>query len=230
MNISICFPTRERPDIFMRLCQSALDTASHPDEIEFVTYHDHDDKSEYKYIGNHKEVTGVELAYPNQMVNQCYEISEGDIVSFGADDFVFKTVGWDDAVMSCINKYEDRIAVACPNNSDFDRWGFGTTGFIHKNWFWAVGHYAPTVDGSQGVDRWYHDIGIHLGRYHKLTDVYIEHENVRDDVHVKKNEKGRAEKWSRKYFRPEALEQRNRDIKNLQNFICDRPFVRGDRP
>lgn len=221
--ISILLSTKNRPESFKRMCQSCYETADNQQDLEFVFYRDSDDASIYQYacpcLGAYREVRGSEAQYPNGMFNECFKSARGEIYCFIADDFVFETPSWDSRVREAFDKYPDRIVLVSPNNSEWKTWGFGTVGFLHKNWTDAVGYFAPTLDGTQGFDRWLYDIASSLGRLEKLEDVFIEHHSVRDKVHWEKNAKGRAERWTRKYRSEPVTAARNADIEKLRMVI-----------
>ena len=106
--ISICTPTRGRPESFKKMCLSVLENATEPDDIEFIVYRDDDDESVYEYIGNHKEIVG-ERIIQSQMYNECYKIATGSIYMFLPDDMLFCTKDWDTYVKEAFDKSVDKI-------------------------------------------------------------------------------------------------------------------------
>ena len=139
--ISICLPTRGRPEAFKRMCQSALTLATNPNDIEFVSYHDNDDPAVYEYIGNHKEVFGARIIQSN-MYNFCYKVATGPICAFIPDDCVFYTQGWDEIIRGIFDASGDKILFVHPNDK-YHRSRFGALGFLHKNWIDTVGYFIP---------------------------------------------------------------------------------------
>ena len=78
--ISICIPARGRPTIFKRFWDSVLDNASHPDNIEVISYHDNDDPSVYEYRGNHVEIIADRQRTPlSNTINECVKLAKGPI-------------------------------------------------------------------------------------------------------------------------------------------------------
>jgi len=221
--ISLCFATRGRPEIYKQMCQSALDLADNPDNIEFISYHDNDDLSVYEYIGHHKEVIGPGSGENKlniiQMANECQKIATGPIYMFGADDIVFLTKGWDKRVLEEFEKFEDKIALVCPDSIDWGIWKYGTMGFLHKNWIDATGYFLCPIDGAQVGDRWLNDVAMGINRRVHMLDVKTHHNNVRDHVHRRKNRQGRNEQWTKKYWLPKVVEVRERDIRVLKEYI-----------
>ena len=180
--ISICLATRKRPDIFMRMCLSALKTADDIENIEFVSYHDIDDDSSYEYIGNHQEVYG-ERGSQSRAMNRCYDIAKGPIYMMIADDFVFETKGWDTAVIQAFEQYPDRIVLVWPDDLCY-RSCFAQSLFIHKNWTETVGYLAAPYFQSQYIDNWWNDVARIIERKHFLRGIMVRHRHVdSDDVH-----------------------------------------------
>ena len=214
--ISLCIPTRARGEIFKQMCLSALKTASYPESIEFVTYHDNDDKTPYEYIGNHKEIYG-ERALVTVLANECQKVATGPIYMFSGDDYTFETPGWDDKVREVFDNYPDKIVLVCPNAGNWDTWGFGTIGFLHKNWVDAIGHFLPPYPEASSADKWINEVADTIGRRTYLSDVKITHSNINDQVHRDKNRLGIKTKQAKKYYIQEMKDKRKEEIKILEN-------------
>lgn len=218
--ISLCIATRGRPEVFKQTCLSAIETASDPNDIEFVSYHDNDDTSVYEYMGNHREVTGERsMLTLTQMFNECQKIASGHIYFFLGDDYVFKTKGWDNKIKETFEQYPDKIVLVCPDNDEWLRWKFGTIVCIHKNWVDAIGYAIPPYPYAQSSDRWMNEVALSIGRMVHLLDVKIEHLNIRDHVHKEKNQKGRESQQTKRYYLPEMADIRKKEAKLLQDFI-----------
>lgn len=217
--ISLCFSTRGRPEVFKRMCLSALDSAAKPDEIEFITYRDTDDVP-YEFVGNHKEIIAKRFTHSNtEMTNECVKLATGPIYMFLADDVEFKTKDWDIRVQEAFGKYPDRIVLICPDNENWKVWNYGTLGFIHKNWIDTLGYlHCPHPDAKSG-DQWLNEVAVALDRRVHLQDVVVEHINIHDHVHREKNQRGRDQQYTKRYHLPEMVELRNSEINKLKNFI-----------
>src|SRR3989344_4010932 len=113
--ISICLPTRGRPESFKKMCLSVLENAAEPDDIEFISYHDKDDTSIYEYVGNHKEIIG-ERIIQSAMFNECHKIATGPIYMFMVDDMIFDTKGWDKSVKEVFDRSSDKIIFVFPSD------------------------------------------------------------------------------------------------------------------
>lgn len=216
--ISLCFATRGRSEIFKQMCLSALETADEPNDVEFVSYHDHDDLSVYEYVGNHKEVFGERMSII-LAANESQKIAEGPIYMYGADDMIFKTKGWDIKVKEVFKEYPDKVVLVCPDNDNWKVWKFGVTGFIHKNWIQTLGHFLNPHPDAQSADQWLNEVAGLIDRRVHLPDVVVEHINIRDEVHKEKNRRGRAEQYTKRYYLPEMAELRKKEAELLQKFI-----------
>lgn len=216
--ISICLPTRERPDAFKAMCRSALDMASDPNDIEFVSYHDYDDQSAYEYIGNHTRIVSGKLL-PTQMYNECYKLAKGPLYLFLPDDIVFETKDWDKQVKGVFDRYPDKIVLVCPDNSDWITWKFGIIYVLHKNWIETVGYPMSPLPEAQSSDRWINEVALTINRRVHLLTMRVNHINVRDRVHRDKNQRGRESQQTKRYYLPEIAEIRKKEAQLLQNFI-----------
>ena len=136
--ISLCVPTRNRPDIFKTMCLSVLETASDPSNIEFAVYRDDDDESVYEFVGNYSETKGKRI-YPNAAMNECMKIGTGPIYLFMPDDIIFHTKGWDQQVLEAFEKSNDKIIFVYFKDHHAGP-KYGAIGCLHKNWVDTVGY------------------------------------------------------------------------------------------
>lgn len=197
------------------MCQSALDMASSPDNIEFLSYHDEDDKSPYDYIGNHKEIIGPRTSSTSD-VTCLHEIATGPIYMGLCDDIIFETKDWDKYIEEEFEKYPDKIVLVVPDSKQWDVYGFGGIVCVHKNWLDIAGY--PT-QGEQRGDAWLHEVASAIGREVRLMTVRIEHQDIKDKIHSEKNKRGRREEWTKKY--KTLTEGRNKEVEKLKEFICN---------
>lgn len=162
MKISICCPTRGRPENVDRLLGSLGRTASIPPEV--ILYIDEDD-NEYVdelYSSSVKIIRGPRQTLSNCW-NECAKAATGDILMFAGDDIVFKTKGWDRMVINTFESHPDKYIFV---HGDDGHWGkqFGTHGFIHRKWYEAVGYLLPPYFVSDYGDTWLNDMANILGR------------------------------------------------------------------
>jgi hypothetical protein len=220
VKISILIRQKGRAEMFKNMCLSALEMATHPENIEFVSYVGDDDNEVYEYVGNHKVIRG-DPAYNNNGYNACQKAASGDIYLFIANDFIFQTKDWDTLVLKEFDKYPDKIVYITPEDEDksTQRLGYGIIGFLHKNWVDAVGYYMPPYEGARSHDKWLAEVAKSIGRYVHLPTMQVKHLNEKDEMHRQKNKRGLKEGWTKMYSSPEMVEARQREIKALQEYI-----------
>jgi len=217
--ISLCIATRKRPEVFKQMCLSVIETASNPDDVEIVSYHDNDDSSVYEYMGNHKEVMG-ERTDPHRAANACQKIATGPIYMFGADDVMFdeRYPNWDKFVKEAFDKFPDKILFVYPNNHR-QRSAFGMMGFLHKNWIDTVGYFLPPDLPRRG-DCWINDVARRLNRMFYTNNMGVRDLMIREDeTHREYGELCEKTDCLRRYKSGKMAARRARDVKLLQNFI-----------
>lgn len=215
--ISVCLPTRGRPESFKKMCLSMLETSSDPDDIEFVSYHDKDDESKYEYVGNHKEVIGDRLYNYSQMWNECQKVAEGPLYLYQADDIFFETKGWDVKVKQVFESYEDKIVFVCFNDHRHHS-NDACIFCVHKNWVDTLGYLTPPYFSSHLPDNWVNDIAKGVGRRVRLGDVFIRHHWISDDETHISYVKRRADDPPWEIYN-KTKRERKRDIQKLKDFI-----------
>ena len=214
--ISICVATRKRPRHFKKLCDTALQFADKPEQVEFVSFHDDDDPSVYEYVGNHKEVIGHRSLDIFNMANECAKVATGEILMFTADDFYFETPHWDSEVLAVFDRYPDKIVLVVPDGDSWKKWDWSGCGWVHKRWIDALGYLLPPYDGGQAAHKWLDGMARNIGRFVKLDSVRVQHTNVKDKIHRKKNARCREGRWTNKYNRPENVARRAEDTEKLR--------------
>ena len=161
--ISICVPTRKRPERVLSLLESIEKTCTQS-LPEVVFYVDDDDDSFPSSLPYHntKVIRGPRITL-SQCWNECAKSATGDILMQAGDDFLFKTKGWDELVMRGFQSFPDRIALI---HGDDGHWGdkFGTHCFIHRKWYEIVGYLTPPYFSSDYGDTWLNDVANALNR------------------------------------------------------------------
>ena len=214
--ISICLPTRGRPESFKKMCLSVLENASEPDDIEFVSYHDKNDKSVYEYVGNHTEIIG-ERIIQSEMFNMCQKVATGPIYMWTCDDIHFADTnkGWDILIKKTFDKSKDKIIFVHPNDR-YHRSRFGVVGFLHKNWIKTVGYFLPPYFNTGQADKWINDLANIINRRVFLRAIRITNTRIADDLthqdYLTNVRTSRHLYWSKK-------DERDKDAKLLQDFI-----------
>jgi hypothetical protein len=171
--ISILCPTRNRPENVRRLIESAWATANGP--LEFVFFTDEDAPLPLDITGQGGVVvtSGPRRVF-SDMWNACYEKASADVLMMGADDIVFRTPGWDTAVLDEFDRYPDRI-VLVHGEDGIQGPGLGTHPFIHRRWAETLGYFSPPYFTRDFCDTWLSNLADRIGRRVFLPDVLTEH-------------------------------------------------------
>jgi hypothetical protein len=171
--ISILIPTRKRPHNIKRLWDSVVRTAQKPMEIELVLYIDEDDNT-YKNLKVPMKIIKGERIVLSDMWNKCAEVASNNIMMYCGDDIVFRTKHWDREVINTFDKLEDKIGYVFGRDGSVHDGKYGTHGFVHKNWFNALGYICPPVFSGDYSDTWINDVAKLVDR-HIFIDILTEH-------------------------------------------------------
>lgn len=218
--ISILVPTRMRRHRLLELYNSIYDTADYPGNVEVVAYVDDDDNS-YEGLNLHglTIVQGPRLSI-SEAWNECWKRAKGPYFGLFGDDVVFRSEGWDTAVLDRFKGFDDKIAYVFGYDGSPYGDTFGTHGFIHKNWADTVGYFVAPYFKANYVDKWLNDVAIELGR-HAHIDKLFEHMHQGfgkapdDDTYVQ----GRANDNGMLQMYHDKTPEREIDIHKLQEFI-----------
>lgn len=165
--ISICVPTRGRPDKFARMLASAKAKAT--GSFEVVAWHDDDDQTRkdypkdplVRYISGPREIQ-------SNLWNRCWEKARGDIAMLCGDDVLFRSRGWDERVTATFDAIPDRLAMVYTRTGEPER--EATLPFVSREWIDIVGYFTPPYFKSWFADRWIWEVAEQLGR-----DIFVRH-------------------------------------------------------
>jgi len=175
--LSVCCPTRGRPDAFGAMVESAfLDPGA---RVEVVAYVDDDDPALDLYRSVVAGWAEVRLVVgPRQVLsgcwNDCAAVARAPLLMLGADDLRFRTWGWADVFSRTFAALPDRIAYAYGRDGHWDR-VLGTHGVVSTAWVEAVGYFCPPHFGYDYNDAWLHEVAREVGRAVYLPSVLTEH-------------------------------------------------------
>lgn len=172
--ISVCCPTRGRPDFAVRLYESIINTAKN--KVELVLAVDEDDPllSEYKvkcpeakFVIGDRHVLGT-------LYNRMWKQSSGEILMLTGDDMYFITKNWDLEVEKIVHSYPDKICFITGNI------GLGNGHFIGPLYLFVtkrvcdiLGYFCPPWL-NRWVDIWVADVGEKVGRLFR-AEISIDH-------------------------------------------------------
>lgn len=224
--ISLLSPTRNRPNEILRLIDSVLTTADHPEEIELVLYIDEDDDSYDSILAKDQ---GIQIKHKkgpriivSDMWNKCYDIAEGPLYHHASDDFVYRSKGWDTIVKNTFDEWDDKILFLYGRDGHQDA-TLGTLGFLHKNWIETVGYFMPPYFVVDWCDTWINDVAEELGRRLYKSEIYTEHlhpdagKSEMDQTYLERDAI-RIENSGHSLYQ-ELAPKREEDVQKLRKFI-----------
>ncbi len=178
--ISVLVPTRGRPHNMQRMVDSGRATCS--GYVEYVFYIDDDDTaSRDMAVQLHEQGGDVYWTHGprgtlnlSQLWNECYDIAKYDVFQHSCDETVYRTEGWDHAVLVAFEDWPDRIGLVYGRDGIHDQ-NLATHGFITRKWVNAVGYFVPPYFSSDYNDLWLHQVAQGIGRLRFLPDVFTEH-------------------------------------------------------
>ena len=158
----------------------------------------------------------------SQMWNECWKVAKGEIYFHCGDDIIMRTQGWDTQVVNKFNQYEDHIMFVHGNDLYHPFPGFGTHGFIHKNWTDTVGYFVPPYFSSDYNDTWLNEVSDMIMR-HFYVPIITEHmhcvvnKSEIDETHRERLIRHRNDNVDELYR--SLRSERVRDAEKLQEFI-----------
>ena len=193
--ISLCCPSRGRPELAKRLVDTVTATQKH--ETEFLFYLNDDDEklAQYKDLLDEKHYT----VGPNQ--STCYswnlmaECASHDIVMLMGDDVQVQTPCWDQLIIEQFDKFDDKILMVVPNDgrdkgtkkltNEITLWDdtpLPSAHFaVHKNWTNTLGYLAPVFFWHWHVDSYTQKVARKLNRCLYLPTVNFKAKKILDD-------------------------------------------------
>ena len=176
--ISLCCPTRGRPNNMMRFARSAKETAEQ--QVEIVWRLDDDDPDSI-YIADRLEleyIRSVTIIGKRRVLseywNECAQVAGGDVLGHMGDDIVFRTPGWDTRISEAFDRWPDRIGFVHGRDGVHDD-RLGTHGFVSREWVTALGRMVPPHFAHDYNDTWLTEVADRIGRRVFLPDVVTEH-------------------------------------------------------
>lgn len=224
-SIALLVPSRKRPEMLERMYASALSTAKRPDRLYLFAYIDDDDGSyESLEMPNMCKVIGPRVVL-SQTWNRLWQ-EAGEVADFYGhmdDDLIFRTAGWDEQIIYSFPL--DKIAfVHGTDGSEQDVTGFGTHGFLHKNWTDSLGRLVPPYFSCDYNDTWLNDVADLIERHVLVEDVLIEHmhpvwgKREPDQTDIERVERGKRDNVDELYR--SKWQERNNDAKKLKEAIA----------
>lgn len=169
--ISVLVPSRGRPDRFGQMRESLYGTALGDPELVLVL--DGDDPMKDHYPSDvHTVFVPPDSMKQSALWNVAWDNATGDFAMMGADDMLFKTLGWDSKVEKAFELWPDRIGMVYTAGGFEDRPEFP---IVSRQWTDIVGYFTPPHFCSWFADRWLWEIAATIGRRQFVEDVQMRH-------------------------------------------------------
>lgn len=188
--ISVCLPTRERPEKFDQMMESALRNAE--GDVEFLAVLDPDDDTAEFYPQGPTYITAAADMKQSAMWSLAWTYATGDIAHMGADDLIYRTRGWDTIVAEAFGHWRDRIGLVYVNDLNPVRkepfagqdhrdeiaggYVFAANPFVSREWIEALdGFFTPPFYDSWEADTWLYQVAESISRIGYVGEVTVEH-------------------------------------------------------
>lgn len=173
MSIAILCPTYGRPKQFKRMVDSVKHTAHNRTNIRIYAAFTHDDITRPEY-----DCTGIkEYCWPDYPTgykwNKLALNANHDLYMLAADDMVFTTPHWDEALLSHYRALKNKIHVYHLRDS---RDPSGTPHpIVTKEYIKAMGYFVPPVFLHWYADSWTVDMAKSNKCFTHLADYELQH-------------------------------------------------------
>lgn len=183
MTIAVLCATRNRPDKFRRMVDSAFATAFNKKNIKIIFYLYTDDLSFKQYpepTENLLRRIGPDwssvMAY-NYLAEQP-EVQDAKLLMVGADDMIFDTPHWDKALLDAYDALENKIHVFSLKDSRDEN---GTPHpIMTRNYVSALGYFLPPILLHWYADSWTVEIAKFNNCFTHLKDYLLIHDKPSD--------------------------------------------------
>lgn len=222
--ISLLIPTRGRHHRLPELLNSLQETCQREFEVLFAT-DDDDNTNIEEIIKNYKNISIKHIVTKKQKLGNYYNLllplCSGNILFYGADDIVFRTLGWDVIIAKEFDKYWDEILLI--STYEIDNY-LPVHGFISNRSCKILGYVFPDYFEHGYLDRWLHDMYRQINRFTYIPNIYIEHKHwhadksLYDDTYDHMNRKdsfGKTPDDRDKLIFHKKTKERERDAKIL---------------
>lgn len=179
-NITICCPSRGRPNLAKRMLDTALNTADKPQSVDIKFYLNDDDIElpNYKLMLDKYEV-GTHRSTVFSW-NQLAEQSDSHLYMLAGDDIQFQTQGWDTKFMSQFEKHPDGVFCISFQNG-IDNKMTAPHPVVTRQWYEALGYFFPFTFYHWFVDTYTKNLAESVNRYLFLDDVLVKAKKITKD-------------------------------------------------
>ena len=176
--ISLLTPTRERPDRFKKMYQSAKQMADGEFEVVAVLNKEDPTADRYPKADN---ISYVRVPKPadnklSGLWNEAAKNASGDILMMCADDFVFTAMGWDRLLEGAFAAVPDGIVMVYGNDGSPRRAPIAPA--VTRKWFEICGEFTPKHLQGWFSDEWIWSIAAELHRVIYIPELTFTHEQA----------------------------------------------------
>ncbi len=186
MTIALLCPTRGRPEQFERMYKSAFSTAANHENINIYAAIRPEEWDAYAWFADDCNILarpGVPDGMPtahkwNKLAETAIQDPSNKLFMLTADDMVFSTPRWDQALLDHYNSLENKIHVyALRDSRDPD----GTPHpIVTREYIDAMGYFLPPVFLHWFVDSWTVEIAKSNNCFTHLKDYMLIHDKCND--------------------------------------------------
>lgn len=183
--ITILCPTRGRPKQFQRMYDSAMQTAKYPEKLHISAFIGSDDNSLGEYPKELKN--GMIFVGPpwsavmaaNFLATRCNEYYPNTkLYMGGADDMIFSTPNWDEALIDAYDALNNKIHVFALRDSRDEN---GTPHpIISRDYVNVMGYMIPPIFLHWFVDTWTTEIAKANSCFTHLKEYLLVHDKPSD--------------------------------------------------
>lgn len=227
MEIAILVPSRERPEQLKRMIESAKKTAYNPVKIFLAI--SPEDEAAYQFInGNTRKYIMPEnmpTAHKwNLLADEAMRNSDNTLFMVGADDMIFGTPGWDEALAKHYEALGARKQHVYHLQDSRDKDGTPHP-IMTREYIEAMGYLVPPMFLHWHIDTWTVELAKQLKCFTHLTDYELIHDKCNDrgepdETHKKIRLSGWREmdEWTNKKMRSIGfMEHEQRRLMSVMN-------------
>ena len=171
--IALLCPTRARPQQFARMFRSARET-SKLDNVSVWSASNGDDS----YVPMQFPIDTPTVHMWNSLAIEAMHKTDAKLFMLAADDIIFETAGWDNALLEHYAKLDNKIHVyALQDSRDAD----GVPHVIAtREYIQAVGYFLPPIFMHWNCDTWTVEIAKANNCFTHLRDYKLTHDKPSD--------------------------------------------------
>jgi hypothetical protein len=180
MIIALLCPSKGRAPLFKRMVDSARATASNKENLRFYIGLAYQNEYEEQYIEHVNHMTlfpeGVPTVHKWNMLADQAKIDGATIFMLAADDMIFTTPCWDQAILEAYNKKPQVFALRDSRDENGTPHPIVTQEYIE-----AMGYFLPPIFLHWFIDTWTVEIAKANHCFTHLKDYMLVHDKPWDE-------------------------------------------------